>query len=254
MAIPTISTAEGAPVFVPSITPRVKSPRLGVTIVADLVAAIVRGDIVPGASLPPEALLCEQFGVSRTVIRESVKRLDEKGLVKVAQGRGTIVLPQSQWNMLDETVLSAMVANDETLGVLDDLSVVRATLEAVIARDAAKVRTEGQLEALRLALEQMRESLGDEPAFQAADVVFHAVVGEMTENRLADNIVKTLFHQAKVSARFSLPSELQLTLDEHEHVFAAIDAADPDAAEAAMRAHILDAWERRRPQNPRHRS
>ncbi|WP_198417882.1 FCD domain-containing protein [Cryobacterium serini] len=62
-------------------------------------------------------------------------------------------------------------------------------------------------------------------------------------------------HSAPRLAGFeSLPSELKLTLDEHEQVFAAIDAANPDAAEAAMRSHILDTWERRRPQNHRHRS
>ncbi|MET0843023.1 MAG: FCD domain-containing protein [Mycetocola sp.] len=48
-------------------------------------------------------------------------------------------------------------------------------------------------------------------------------------------------------------SELELTLDEHVNVFAAIEAGDPVAAEAAMRTHITDAWERRRPPSPRHR-
>ena len=245
--------AERGSAFVPTIAARARSPRLGVTVVADLVDAIVSGGIEPGSSLPPEAVLCEQFGVSRTVIRESVKRLEEKGLVAVAQGRGTRVLPIESWNMIDATVLSALVANDETLGVLDDLSMVRATLEGLIARDAAQVRTDAQLTALRDALQLMRDTIGDEPAFNQADVVFHAVVGEMTDNRLADNIVKTLFHQARSSARFSLHSELELTLDEHVNVFAAIEAGDPVAAEAAMRSHISDAWERRRPPSPRHR-
>jgi DNA-binding FadR family transcriptional regulator len=235
----------------PSMATRARSPRLGVTVVAELVDAIVRGDIPTGGTLPPEAVLCEQFGVSRTVIRESVKRLEEKGLVTVAQGRGTQVTPSDSWNMVDATVLSALVANDATLGVLDDLSEVRAALEAVIAKDAAKSRTEQQLERLRNALQLMRDTIRDEPAFGEADVVFHAVVGEMTDNRLADNIVKTLFYQARLSARFSRHSELELTLAEHEAVFAAIEAADPGAAEAAMRTHILDAWERRRPPNPR---
>ncbi|MET0784363.1 MAG: FadR/GntR family transcriptional regulator [Leifsonia flava] len=249
----TTAPAERGSAYVPTIAARTRSPRLGVTVVSDLVDAIVRGDIEPGSSLPPEAVLCEQFGVSRTVIRESVKRLEEKGLVAVAQGRGTRVLPIESWNMIDATVLSALVANDETLGVLDDLSMVRATLEALIARDAAQVRTQAQLDALRDALQLMRDTIGDEPAFNQADVVFHAVVGEMTDNRLADNIVKTLFHQARSSARFSLHSELELTLDEHVNVFAAIEAGDPVAAEAAMRTHITDAWERRRPPSPRHR-
>lgn len=236
----------------PTIATRVRMPRLGVTVVAGLVDAIVRGDIAPGSSLPPEAVLCEQFGVSRTVIRESVKRLEEKGLVTVAQGRGTQVLDADSWNMSDATVLSALVANDATLGTLDDLSVVRAALEGVIARDAAGRRTDDELERLRDALVLMRDTIGDEPRFNAADVVFHETVGAMTTNRLAANLVKTLFGQARESARFHLHSQLDVTLDEHEAVFAAIEAKDPDAAELTMRSHILDAWERRRPPGPRH--
>ena len=236
----------------PTIASRTRTPRLGVTVVAGLVDAIVRGDLPPGSSLPPEAVLCEQFGVSRTVIRESVKRLEEKGLVTVAQGRGTQVLDADSWNMVDATVLSALVANDATLGILDDLSVVRASLEGVIARDAAGRRTPEELERLREALVLMRDTIDDEPRFAAADVAFHTTVGEMTPNRLAVNLVNTLFGQARESARFHLHSQLDVTLDEHERVFAAIEAGDPDAAEQTMRTHILDAWERRRPPSPRH--
>lgn len=235
----------------PTIAARTRTPRLGVTVVADLVDAIVRGDLPSGTSLPPEAVLCEQFGVSRTVIRESVKRLEEKGLVTVAQGRGTQVLGAESWNMVDATVLSALVANDATLGILDDLSVVRASLEGLIARDAATRRSSDQLERLQEALQLMRDSIDEESKFSAADVAFHTTVGEMSTNRLAVNLVKILFGQARESARFHLHSRLDITLEEHERVFAAIKAADPDAAEQAMRAHITDAWERRRPPSPR---
>ena len=251
MSIDASVTAESDSVY-PTIAARAKAPRLGVTVVAGLVDAIVRGDLAPGSSLPPEAVLCEQFGVSRTVIRESVKRIEEKGLVTVAQGRGTQVLDADSWNMIDATVLSALVANDATLGILDDLSVVRASLEGIIARDAAGRRTPDELERLREALVLMRDTIDDEPRFNAADVVFHGIVGEMTANRLAVNLVTTLFSQARESARFHLHSQLDVTLAEHEQVFAAIEAGDPDAAEHSMRAHILDAWERRRPPSPRH--
>src|SRR6478735_2422732 len=165
---------------VPTISSREKAPRLGVTVVAELVDAIVRGDLPPGATLPPESVLCEQFAVSRTVIRESVKRIEEKGLVTVAQGRGTQVAPMSAWKMADETVLAALVANDATLGTLDDLSVVRAALEAVIARDAATEPAPQDIERLAAALQLMRDTIADQAAYGEADVVFHAIVGEMS--------------------------------------------------------------------------
>ncbi|MET0860228.1 MAG: GntR family transcriptional regulator, partial [Microbacterium sp.] len=104
---------------------RTPAARLGVAVVHDLVSAIVTGEVAPGESLPPEGDLSAHFGVSRTVIRESVKRIEEKGLVTVVQGRGTRVQPSTSWNILDPVVLSVLLENDSSLGVLDELATVR---------------------------------------------------------------------------------------------------------------------------------
>src|SRR4051812_14690203 len=82
-------------------------------VTAELVERIVRGLHPPGTPLPPEPALCEMFSVSRTVVREAVKILQEKGLVQVRQGTGTIVTPPTTWNMLDELVLTATIAEDD---------------------------------------------------------------------------------------------------------------------------------------------
>src|SRR6187431_2789588 len=102
---------------------RVRAANLGVAVVRDLVKAIVTGTVAPGDVLPPEGTLSKQFAVSRTVIRESVKRVEEKGLVTVSQGRGTIVNPPTMWNVLDPDVLSALVDHDESLEVLDEIAI-----------------------------------------------------------------------------------------------------------------------------------
>ena len=107
--------------------------KLGVAVVEGLVNVIVSGELSPGDSLPPELPLSQQFGVSRTVLRESIKRLEEKGLVSVVQGRGTVVQPTSVWNMMDRVVLTSLIAHDKTLGILDELTIVRARLEAAMA-------------------------------------------------------------------------------------------------------------------------
>src|SRR5664279_3178623 len=117
--------------------PRIPAARLGVAVVSDLVAMIVTGEFEEGELLPPEQQLCEFFGVSRTVLRESIKRLEEKGLVVVAQGRGTQVTRSGAWNMLDPIVLSALIDHDDSLGILDELTVVRASLEASMAGEVA---------------------------------------------------------------------------------------------------------------------
>lgn len=218
--------------------------------VADaLVEAIVSGAVQPGELLPPEGPLAEQFGVSRTVIRESVKRIEEKGLVTIARGRGTSVRPTSSWNILDQIVLTSLIKHDDSLSVLDELSVVRAQLESVMAADTATGRSDVQLEELEGTLQRMRDSVRDEAAFRAADIAFHESVMSSSGNRLAESIARILFDRALESSRYhgvDPSDDFQVTLDEHEAVFAAIVAQDAPRAQESMNRHILDAWQRRR--------
>jgi GntR family galactonate operon transcriptional repressor len=237
-----------ASTFLGSTPQRAPAARLGVAVVHDLVTAIVTGEVQPGQSLPPEGVLTQHFGVSRTVIRESVKRIEEKGLVNIAQGRGTEVLPPGSWNVLDPVVLSALVENDDSVGVLDELAVVRGSLEGSMAAQAAVVRTDEQLAALTHSLEYMQETK-DDKRFEQADVDFHMVVMDASRNRLAENITKILYMRARESSRFvgaTTDEAIQLTLDEHARVLRAIERGDAPAAENAMREHIRVAWQRRR--------
>lgn len=228
--------------------------KLGVAVVEGLVNVIVSGELSPGDSLPPELPLSQQFGVSRTVLRESVKRLEEKGLVKVVQGRGTVVQPTSAWTMMDRVVLTSLIAHDKTLGVLDELSIVRARLEAAMAGEAARVHTPVELGVLREILETMRKTVDDPVEFHAADVAFHETVMSISGNRLAESIARVLYERARDSARYVggvSPTLMHQTLFEHEAIFAAIEAGDSDLSERVMDTHISDAWQRRRP--PDHR-
>jgi DNA-binding FadR family transcriptional regulator len=237
--------AAGFPLF----DKRDPSPMLGVAVVDAIVDVIVSGSVQPGDLLPPEGMLAERFGVSRTVIRESVKRIEEKGLVTIARGRGTVVRPTSSWNILDQVVLTSLIKHDDSLGVLDELSVVRAQLESVMAADAAVRRSDAQLKELEGHLQQMRDLLHDEDAFRSADAAFHETVMSLSGNRLAESIARILFERARENSRFrgvDSNESFRVTLDEHEAVFAAIAAGSPDAARDSMNQHILDAWQRRR--------
>ncbi|MGX5682262.1 FadR/GntR family transcriptional regulator [Schumannella luteola] len=233
---------------------RTPPARLGVAVVADLVSAIVTGELKPGDVLPPEGVLSQTFGVSRTVIRESVKRVDEKGLVTVAQGRGTTVNPPSAWNVLDPVVLSALVDHDDTLGVLDELSIVRGSLEASMAEAAAQRQTPERTEELVAAFEQTELNIDDFERHNEADAHFHYVIMEQSGNRLAANITRILFARARESARFTgVPAHeaMRLTLEEHRAVLDAIVAGDGERAARAMGDHIRLAWLRRRPPSAR---
>jgi len=234
--------------------PRTPAARLGVAVVGDLVGAIVTGELQPGEVLPPEGTLSQQFGVSRTVIRESVKRVEEKGLLTVAQGRGTSVNPPSTWNVLDPVVLSALVDHDDSLGVLDELSVVRASLEGSMAAAAAAQQTPERAAELKAAYAETVRRADDLDAYNEADAAFHYTIMEQSGNRLASSITRILFARARESNRFTgtpqagVPPE---TLDEHKAIMEAIVSGDPADAAAAMERHIELAWARRRPDGPK---
>ncbi|MGC4749899.1 FadR/GntR family transcriptional regulator [Micromonospora sp. DT201] len=243
-------TARANPFAFPTRRP---AERLGVAVVAELVELIVTAEIAEGKLLPPEGPLSEHFGVSRTVIRESVKRLEEKGLVVVAQGRGTQVARSASWNMLDPVVLSAFIDNDQTLGILDELTVVRATLESAMAGAVASHHAAEELTRIEHALEAMRDTRHDSDSFRQADVVFHLTIMELSGNRLAENIGKRLYLRALESSRYQgigYEGAFESTLGEHALVVDAISRGDVEAAQRVMRDHIVSSWQRRRFEAP----
>jgi DNA-binding FadR family transcriptional regulator len=152
--------------------------------------------------------------------------------------------------MMDRVVLTSLIAHDKTLGVLDELSIVRARLEAAMAGEAARVHTPAELGVLRDILQTMRETVDDPVEFHVADVAFHETVMSISGNRLAESIARVLYERARDSARYVggvSPTQMHQTLREHEAIFQAIEAGDSDLSERVMDTHISDAWQRRRP-------
>jgi DNA-binding FadR family transcriptional regulator len=237
----------GSQMVVPAWTRR--PANLARAITAELVGRIVRGLHPPGTPLPPEPALCETFSVSRTVIREAVKLLQEKGLVQVRQGSGTIVTPPGTWNMLDELVLAACIAEDDALNVLDDLVVTRRLLESDMAGVAARRADQDTIEQLRALVDRMDELVDDHVTYEEHDRAFHDIVMHVSGNRIARGVVKALQSQAIHTARYVGRTERALCMASnlgHRRVSERIAAHDPDAAAAAMFTHITDAWLARR--------
>ncbi|UZX05417.1 FadR family transcriptional regulator [Arthrobacter sp. CDRTa11] len=234
---------------IPNLETKMPAARLGVAVVRSLVDVIVTGVLKPGDLLPAEGALTAQFGVSRTVLRESIKRVEEKGLLTVSQGRGTTVNPTSSWDVADETVLAAMIDHDDSLGILDEVSAVRASLESLMARDAAIRASVEEADQLRKALRAMELALDDPSAFRQADINFHRLVMAISDSRLAASIAHSLSDRAVESQRYhgrDPERAFELTIDEHRQVLDAIASGDSAGAEAAMRSHIEGSWQRRR--------
>lgn len=214
-------------------------------VTAELVQRIVRGVHPPGTVLPPEPALCATFSVSRTVVREAVKVLQEKGLVQVRQGAGTMVTPPTTWNMLDEVVLAATVAEDDSLSVLDDLVVTRRLLESDMAHVAAKVADQEVVDRLRAIVDRMDELVDDPVAYREQDRVFHDTVMRASGNRIARGVVRALESQVIYTASYLGRSEPALCVASnrgHRAVCERIAAHDPAGAATAMFTHITEAW------------
>ncbi|PRY36764.1 FadR/GntR family transcriptional regulator [Umezawaea tangerina] len=218
---------------------------LASAVTAELVGRIVRGDHPAGTSLPPEPALCEAFSVSRTVVREAVKVLQEKGMVQVRQGAGTQVTPQAMWNTLDEVVLGAVVAEDETLGVLDDLVVTRRLLESDMAHVAARTADQATVDALRALVDRMDELVEDPLAYREQDRLFHDTVMRTSGNRIARGVVRALESQVGNTARYMGRTDRDLCAASnqgHRRIYERIAARDPAGAAEAMSTHITEAW------------
>ncbi len=222
---------------------------LAKAITAELVRSIVCGEYPEGSSLPPEPALVETFAVSRTVVREAVKILQEKGMVRIRQGLGTTVRPSTEWNMLDEAVLAATIDHDRTLAVLDDLVVTRRLLESDMANVAARSADGDLIDRLRAQVDHMDELVDDVVVYKEHDRDFHDTVMRASGNRIARAVVRSLEGQVLNTAAYMGKDERHLCTvsnQGHRRVCERIAARDPEGAAEAMFHHITETWLARR--------
>jgi DNA-binding FadR family transcriptional regulator len=221
--------------------------RLNHIVVSSLINEVVSGNLSVGSSLPPEQILCEDFKVSRSVVRESVKILEEKGLVVARQGQGTTVQPVDLWNLLDPLVLDAYIRNDRSLSIFDDLMEVRAALESQMASRAATRLSAEQLEEVHERLMELESLLEDPPRYTAADIAYHDLIAGFSGHLLARSILRTVQPVALANAYYgrthrSREDNLR-SHDGHATIFEALAKRDPVAAASAVEDHILGSWE-----------
>jgi DNA-binding FadR family transcriptional regulator len=183
--------------------------------------------------------------VSRTVVREAVKVLQEKGLVRVRQGFGTIVTSPTHWDMLDELVLGAVIAEDESLAILDDLVATRRLLESDMANVAARLADQETIDRLSALVDRMDELVDDPVTYAEHDRAFHDTIMRRSGNRIARGVVRSLESQAINTARYLGRTERALCVASnqgHRRIYERIAAHDPAGAAEAMFTHITEAW------------
>lgn len=120
--------------------------------------AIVNGDYTVGLGMPSEAILCEQFEISRSATREAVKMLSAKGLISSRPKQGITVNPETEWNLFDTDVLSWILKSKPSLNLLKEFTQVRYAIEPMAAKLAAENATPIQIKNMQDALHRISEA------------------------------------------------------------------------------------------------
>ena len=212
---------------------------LSAGVVAGLKDKILAGDLAPGAKLPSESELIEEYAVSRTVVREAVTRLRGEGRGETQQGRGSFVLavPESSSFHVES---SAIRSQADVLAMLD----FRIGVESEAAALAALHHTAPDAAAIEEALAGFTRA-GHEGAVEA-DFAFHLAVARATGNRFYVDLLGSLGPMMIMLPRTRLGDAYSMTdathvervQREHDNVAAAVLAGDVETARAAMRLHL----------------
>jgi DNA-binding FadR family transcriptional regulator len=198
--------------------------------------AIVAGRYAPGASIPPEPLLCEELGVSRTVVRESVKSLIAKGLVSSGPKVGTRVLPSDQWNWFDPDVIRWQSRAGLTREFLRDLQELRRIVEPKAVRLAAERATAEDLLEIETAFAGMKKAVEEGGDYVTHDLRFHQGLLRACHNRMLVQMSKALGALLRTSFEISTARKEgpRNSLPLHRAVLDAVIARDPASAEKAI--------------------
>lgn len=210
---------------------------------------IQTGQIRPGDQLPTESSMIETLGVSRTVVREAISRLQASGLVETRHGIGTFALPAPSTHIF-RIVEQDMATVDDVIAVLE----LRISLETEAAGLAAERATPQQLGAMAAALRDFANAIHSQSDAVPSDFQFHLEIAQATANRhfadLMNYLGTHIIPRTRIKTADQAPEGRQAYLErvhrEHETIFNAIRRHDTDAARLAMRTHLSNSRDRLR--------
>jgi GntR family transcriptional regulator, transcriptional repressor for pyruvate dehydrogenase complex len=248
--IPGVRTPPAEVGAIPRGTTRRRSRSLAHELVEGIGAQIHTQTLKPGDKLPTEAEIMQSYGVSRTVVREALSRMQAGGLVETRHGIGTFVLeprPGQSFGIEPGDIAAAV----DVMAVLE----LRISLETESAGLAAQRRTDAHLAEMRAALDAFEANVvnGGGQAI-SPDFRFHLAIAHATGNRYFADIMShlgaTLIPRTRVNssrvAQEDLPQYLRRVNREHEEIYSAIARGDSESARAAMRIHLTNSRERLR--------
>lgn len=238
--------SSGSPVKTLSAPPRTGSRSAQVA--GELGRRIVARRYLPLATLPPEAALLDEFGVSRTVLRDAIKSLESKGMIEARQRRGTCVMPRQRWNLLDAEVLSWVVQSGADPQLLIRLTELRMIVEPGACALAAQHADADGLQRVEAAWARMVDGVDDPAAFVEADRDFHTALLMAADNEYLGAICTAIAAALTASLQRTNPTAAsnRASLPAHERIVRALRRRDGAAAARASRRQLEEALQRLR--------
>lgn len=215
---------------------KIQSEKLSKIVADRLLEQILRQGLGEGDKLPTEPALMEEFGVSRTVVREAAALLLSRGVVDVRPRRGMTVRAPDGTGVAESLHALLQMSNVSPSQLLQ----VRLVLEPAIVRLAAEERTDQDIAALHRNLEMMKAAGADRTETIKLDTAFHELLAAATHNPFFGLVIRPIIELLRTlyMDKEKYMSLVEDTFSDHRAILSAIENRSEDAAESAMRCHL----------------
>ncbi|HEY8285742.1 MAG TPA: FadR/GntR family transcriptional regulator [Chloroflexota bacterium] len=222
--------------------PLTREPGLADRVAQHMTDRVLDGTLARGMRLPPERALAEEYGVSRTVIREAVRTLASRGLLETHGGSGIYVRRPDPMSAGASISLLMRLHHGDGAIRYEKVHEVRRVLEVEIATLAAKRAQPTDIEAMERQIERQRRGMSDREVYVTSDVAFHAALATATHNELfsalLDSIADIMTEVRQLG--FNVPSAQESALAHHLRILENVKTGDAVGAARAMKDHLRD--------------
>lgn len=211
------------------------------SVVETIAGWIVSSRFPAGAALPVEQAIGDELSASRTTVREALKTLAAKGLVRVGPRTGTRVLPADHWNLLDPQVVAWRLKAPVTRALIDDLVEMRLMIEPAAVELAALKSKPTDIASIHAALQAMRRAVAGDGSYIEADLAFHGGILRASGNQFLVQLAPIVGAVLRLSFELSVTSleSARASLPDHAAVLDAIEERDAGAARERLVGIIL---------------
>jgi len=209
--------------------------------IADSIEASILAEDLYHKKLPSEQALSEQFGVSRTIVREALKLLSARGLVKSRIGGGSYVTKPSASDI--SQLLVRVIKMDKISDY--DVYQMRLLLELASVKALAPIITDEQLQQLGEQVNSMEEHMYDLPVRMEKDIEFHTMIGKMCGNKLFAVMIESMIDVLRdfIAKGIKAAGGNEDGIHRHRIILEALATRNPDIAVKAMQDHLEHSYE-----------